>query len=221
VAGCERFGFPHLLPALAGVGVILVEPRHERGGRTRSAGEADQDPLRRDWMARQRPVGQEDGDAPRLADHPGVHGRVGAVDGEALIPKAVQHLKGAVGGFGNPVDVQEAEAAMERDRGERVLPEEVGERPPTVSLDQARRLHHRLDDKRGGVGAVMQLVKRVRGTAPFGVVEGEVCRLSSGCARLLSQDAAATLGELGLCIVAGHAEGVQRNRPGCAVETDC
>ncbi len=147
-------------------------------------------------MARQCVVGEQDRYARPAPHDPGIHGLMPASDRHLLDAEAMEQLIGAVSGLGDPMQVEQAESAMERHRREVVLREEIGECPEAVSLDQSARLHHGLGHEGGGVGLVVQGVARVRGSVPFRVIDGPAPCLLMHFSRPLAQDAARSLGQL-------------------------
>ena len=79
----------------------------------------------------------------------------------------MQQLEGTKGGLRNPLQCQQAEAALEGSRWHVVLFEDVGKGPEAVALDEPGGLHHRLDDNGCRIRLVVQVISRVAAVLGF------------------------------------------------------
>src|ERR1700722_7460232 len=69
--------------------------------------------------------------------YPRVHGRMSTLDLQKLSAQSVEQLECAIGRFGDPMQIQQANPAVKRHEWKRGLRENVGEGPKAVTLDQA------------------------------------------------------------------------------------
>src|SRR5688500_9753376 len=90
---------------------------------------------------------------------------------EKLISQAVKQLERPVDRFGDPMNVQQPKAAMERHRRKVILFEDIRKGPEAVSIHQAVNAHY----DPGGVGCggwqVVHIMAWVGGDVPFRIVK--------------------------------------------------
>src|SRR5688572_21666889 len=103
---CSPIGilrFAQRLPSTLGVCVILVDSLYPYAGGFGRLHKMDSHPGRRDQMAWQRVIHEQDSHGGLITGDPGVHSLMQAVDQQAHGPKLVQQLERTVRWFGNAV----------------------------------------------------------------------------------------------------------------------
>ena len=203
-------GLAHLLPPPARVRVVLVDALNVGRKRRGSVRKTDFHELGHDVVARLGVVSEEHRDRPAFANDPGIDRLVRAGDWEPLATEPMQELEGAVDRLRDAVEIEQAEPAMEGDRGEVVLLEDVREGPEAVAVHEGVGLQHDLGGVSRGERLVVIRVPRIRGDVPFRKVDGPFARVLPHEFRPIAHEIARAVGELLLRVGALEAEWVGR-----------
>ena len=133
-----------------------------------------------------------------------------AGDREQLVAKSVEELKGTVDRLGDALEIEQAEPAMERNRWEVVLLEDVREGPEAVAVHEGIGLERDLCRVGGRERLVVVRVPRIRRDVPFREVDGPFAREFANEFRPIAHEVARAFGELLLRVRALEAERIGR-----------
>ena len=93
-----------------------------------------------------------------FSNDPGVYGVMFTFDAEQFVAQTMQQLESSVDWLGDPMNVQQAEPTLKRNRWKVILGENIAEGPKGITLHEPCRFHNDLGGICGGKGFVVQRV---------------------------------------------------------------